>query len=125
MTRFKVECYENLRTFRAPPWLFDDIPETVEWIVQSPFVHVVTFVIDEESAEDAAHEAFYQGNVGPGDVEGNVWPHRAHRSMSTGDIVIVETPDGKVPYACLAIGWKQLPPDLSLSLVQPIGAVQP
>jgi len=66
--------------------------------------------VEAASAEAAAEAAFAFGGNHP--ELGVTW---AHRSVSTGDVVVVETPDGPAAFACDAFGWA--PVDLAAFLV--------
>lgn len=110
--RYALRCLENQRLFTDPdrPWLVDE--SAVPWIVASEMREVARFEVEATSVLDAAGEAFNLGNdpSEPADLNGARWPHRSVRSMSSGDVVEVGTPDGPVLVAVLSWGWAMLPP---------------
>lgn len=107
--QFKVECYENTSMFNpeVPERPFIVHKEDVPWVLAQPMRLVVTLTVEAENSNEAADVAFEIGNAPwePADVNGVVWPHRAARSMSSGDVVVVHTPDGMVANVCLFAGW--------------------
>lgn len=62
------------------------------------------FVVDAESAQGAAEIAYAIGN-GASDQSERYYAQKV-RSMSAGDLVTVETPDGPVTFACESEGWR-------------------
>lgn len=113
--RFQIACYENTNAFtREAPFPIIDKPEVLAWLKTSDLVLAARFAVEASSAEEAADVAFAIGNdpSEPADLDGHRWDHTNYRSMSSGDVVLVRTPDGPVAYACLSIGWKALPPDI-------------
>jgi hypothetical protein len=105
---FKVECYEHPMPFRQL-WLNH---QDAEDIYGTPLRLVHGFVVEADSAEGAAQVAWEIGNAPwePTDYLGQKWDHTKVRSMSSGDVVVVETPDGHVGYLCLSIGWTTVEP---------------
>lgn len=62
------------------------------------------FVVDAVCTEHAADIAFMIGN-GASDQSERYYAQKV-RSMSAGDLVTVETPDGPVTFACESEGWR-------------------
>lgn len=119
--RFQVECFENVDAFgvNRTKWLFakneydrdEDKSEAVEAFRTNAFRRVANLTVEANTAQGAADAAFEIANAPwePEDLEGVRWPHQSVRSMSSGDVVLVHTPDGPVAYGCLFIGWLRLP----------------
>ena len=105
--RFTVECYEN-------PDAFQNIwtEQTANKVLGSALRLVQGFEVEAESAQGAADEAFAIANApwNPEDALGQTWDHTRVRSMSSGDVVVVHTPDGPVGYVCLFAGWTTVEP---------------
>jgi hypothetical protein len=110
--RYTVEAYENQSLFKGEPGtpvLFTD-PEHAAWAVAQPTAHVCILNVEASSVEGAANAAFEIANAPwePADLTGATWPHRRSRSMSSGDIVYVRTPNGNVGFVCMSFGWHRI-----------------
>jgi hypothetical protein len=113
--RYGITCYENPRAFERfalSPQIDHDRDKIIEWIGLIELREVARFEVEAETPEGAAEEGFSIGNAPdePTDLNGRRWDHKRWRSMSSADVVVVETPDGSIPYFCLSFGWLALPP---------------
>lgn len=108
--RFPVECFENVEAFSK----FYDTAEKFDDHTVFGLRRVANLTIEAPDAMTAANDAFEIANAPwePADAEGVTWDHQRVRSMSSGDVVVVHTPDGPVAYGCLFIGWATLPPEM-------------
>jgi len=108
--RFQVECFENVEAFTLDaPTIWTD--QHVDRFIKAPLRRVANLVIEADTSNDVLGTAWEIGNApwNPTDADGVAWPHDKVRSMSSGDVVVVHTPDGTVAYGCLWFGWTPLP----------------
>src|SRR4029079_8922552 len=108
--QFQVECFENVEAFSRLWTAAEGAAEARERFHDAPLRRVMNLNVEAKSAEDAADAVWEIGNApwDPTDAEGVAWDHRSVRSMSSGDVVVVHTPDGPVAYGCLFAGWLRL-----------------
>jgi len=117
---FQVECFENVDVFTVRdakvPFLANaydpeqDMTSATNGFMYAPLRRVMNLRVEAERAEYAADVAFEIANAPwqPHDLDGVMWDHERIRSMSSGDVVLVHTPDGPVAYGCLFMGWLRL-----------------
>lgn len=69
---------------------------------------VVVLDLPAASAQGAASAAFAAGNSPYADPGVEAYAAARVRSLSVGDVVIVETPDGPAAFACDSFGWSSV-----------------
>ena len=117
---FRVDAYENTGLFprvRADDYpFFFDTAEDAAWAVSQPNRLIAIFLVEADTAQAAADKVFEIGNAPwePADLLGKRWDHKRYRSQSSGDNVVVHTPDGPVGYTVMYMGFKTFcPSDLN------------
>lgn len=108
--RFTVECFENVDAFTRLWTDAEGAVEARERFHDAPLRRVMNLTIEADRVTAVPDEAFEIANApwNPTDAEGVEWDHANIRSMSSGDVVVVHTPDGPVAYGCLFMGWLRL-----------------
>lgn len=108
--RFKVGCFENAEAFAGErtPLFWRDDQASRDGFASAPLACIATYEVEADASEDACEAVYRIGNAPdfPTDLRGRRWP--LARSMSCGDVALVDTPDGPVAYGCVGAGWLRL-----------------
>lgn len=73
-----------------------------------PIAKVDTFTVEADSPHGAAEAVWPVGNKMEPDATGKEYPVDV-RSLSVGDMVETDGPDGKHYLACASVGWDEIP----------------